>query len=167
MDFDRTWNANQIEMYSDASKNPSLGFGVIRENSWMYRQWDSDFIINHDPSIGYLKLFGVVATVLNWLDHFSNRRIILHCDNQSVVAKINNMTSSCKNCLQLIRLLVLHSMKCNIRVFTKYISSRANRNSDLLSRLKIKTFLDQKMTWDKYPTGIPTRIWPMSKVWIY
>ena len=114
MDFDRTWNANQIEMYSDAFKNPSLGFGGICKNSWMYRQWDSDFIINHDPSIGYLKLFGVVATILNWLDHFSNRRIILHCDNQSVVAMINNMTSSCKNCLQLIRLLILHSMNCNI-----------------------------------------------------
>ena len=31
MDFDRTWNADQIEMYSDASKNPSLGFGGICE----------------------------------------------------------------------------------------------------------------------------------------
>ena len=38
MDFDRTWNAEEISMYSDASKNPVLGFGSISKNSWMYQQ---------------------------------------------------------------------------------------------------------------------------------
>ena len=139
MDFDKTWNAEEIKMFSDASKNPKLGFGSICDRLWTFSQWDSDFITEHNPSIEYLELFGVLVSVINWLHHFKNQRIILFCNNQSMVSMINSTTSSCKNCLVLIQLLVFHSLKHNVRVFACYITSKANKPADFLSRLKIKT----------------------------
>ena len=41
------------------------------------------------PSIEYLELYAVTAAVLTWIHQFKNRRIILFCDNQSVVDMIN------------------------------------------------------------------------------
>ena len=58
---------------------------------------------------------------------------MLFCDNTSAVEMINNTTSSCQNCMVLIRILVLESLKSNVRVFAKYISSKANAYSDALS----------------------------------
>ena len=126
LDFSKSRNAQEIEMFSDASRSKSLGFGGICEKSWVYGQWDSKFIEEFEPSIEYLELYAVVVTVLNWLDRFRNERITLFCDNQAVVSMINNNTSSCRNCLFLIRKLVLHSMVLNTRVFASYISSKAN-----------------------------------------
>ena len=84
-----------------------------------------------------------------------NQRIVLFCDNQAVVSMINNNTSSCKNCLVLIRMLVLHSMKLNTRVFARYVSSRANKNADLLSRLKVQEFKRRNQGCDVNMTAIP------------
>ena len=166
MDFSKTWEAAEICMYSDASKNPNLGFSGICGDSWMYKQWDPSFIMRDDPSIEYLELYAVLTTTLNWLHRFKNKRIILFCDNQSVVYMINNMTSSCKNCLCLIRKLVLHGLCLNTRVFAKHVTSRANKKSDLLSRLRIEQFKKISPHAELLPTKVPDVLWPMSKIWL-
>ena len=79
---------------------------------------------------------------------------------------INNSTSSCKNCLNLIRKLVLFSLKLNIRVYATYVSSRDNRRSDLLSRLRVETFLKENPDSECQPTPIPNDIWPINKIWL-
>ena len=165
LDFDVTNNATEISMFSDASRNRRLGFGSICQDSWTYLQWDEVFMIKNDPSIEYVELFAVLVSVKNWLDRFRNQRIVLFCDNQAVVSMINNNTSSCPNCLALIRILVLHSMIVNTRVFATYISSRANKSADLLSRLRIQKFKSLNPNVDENMTPIPTELWPMDKIW--
>ena len=78
---------------------------------------------------------------------------------------INNTTSSCPHCLMLLRMLVLHSMECNVCVFAKYISSKNNRNSDLLSRLKLDEFKRSNPQVEATSTEVPSVLWPMNKVW--
>ena len=124
LDFGTTWSAQQISMFSDASKGVDHGFGRIYQNSWVFGQWPKAFIENCNPSIEYLELFGVLVTVTNWLHRYRNKRVVLFCDNQAVVAMINNNTSSCKQCFILIRMLVLLSMELNARVLARYISSK-------------------------------------------
>ena len=119
----------------------------------------------NEPSIEYLELFAVVVGAYNWLHCYKNRQIILFCDNQSVVHMINKTTSSCGNCLILIRHLVLLSLKLNIRVFATYIRSKDNKSSDLLSRLKLNHFKKQKAMWDPQLTQIPAQLWPLEKIW--
>ena len=58
-------NAEQIDMYSDASGNFELGFGALCGPEWSYGQWNKSFCEKYKPSIEYLELFGVTVAVLN------------------------------------------------------------------------------------------------------
>ena len=165
MDFSKTILADQISMFSDASKNESLGYGGICGNSWLYGKWPTHFISKEDPSIAYLELYALVATVLAWIDSFKNRRVILFCDNQSEVQMINNTSSSFANCMRLLRIFVLKCLTENVRVFTCYIRSQDNKAADFLSRLKLKEFWKLKDSWDACPTDTPTELIPIYKVW--
>ena len=165
MDFRSLASTCEIEMYSDASKLEVLGFGGICGTSWMFAPWPKHFITDCDPSIAFLELFALIATVINWIHHFQNQRIILFCDNQSVVQMVNNTTSACPNCMYLIRKMVLKCLIENVRVYAKYIKSKDNTASDCLSRLKIDQFLQLKNNWDRVQTPVPQELWPISKVW--
>ena len=118
------------------------------------------------PSIEYLELFAVTVGVLNWVKLFHNRKIVLFCDNEAVVHMINNNTSSCKNCMVLIRLIVFEELKYNVRVFPRYVSSIDNAKSDALSRLQWQRF--KKLsdgTMNEKATPIPLVLWPMKRIW--
>ena len=64
LDHSSELSVNILDMYSDSLRNPELGFGAICQHSWMYSQWDSQFIKEYQPSIEYLELWAVLAGVL-------------------------------------------------------------------------------------------------------
>ena len=167
MDF-KTYNyAEKINMFSDATANKLLGFGAICGRSWMFHRWNQSFIDKVQPSIEYLELFALVAGCIQWLDRFQNKKIVLFCDNESVCKIVNKCTSSCKQCMVLIRILVLHSLTLNVRVYAKHLSSKANRDADLLSRMKIVRFKHLNPgKYEEYPTPVPHQIWPIQKIWL-
>ena len=159
-------NATQLTFSSDTSKNTELGFGAVFENQWTFGKWEPNFVKECDPSIEYLELFGVVAALLTWGDRIKNKWIAVYCDNMSVVGMINNTTSSCRNCMYLLRLLVLNNLVNNRRVFVRHITSKNNFLSDALSRLQFRRF------WRLAPPGMsPVKtpvsplVWPISKIW--
>ena len=159
-------NAQEIDMFSDASGNYKLGFGALCGPEWTYGQWDHDFCMTQEPSIEFLELFALTIGVLNWIRLFANRRVILFCDNESVVHMINNSCSNCKHCMVLIRLIVAESICRNVRVFAKHVGTKQNGKADALSRLDFQRFWRLSAdTMNPLPTGIPEAIWPMSKVW--
>ena len=167
MDFSKKWNAEEISFYMDASKNRKLGFGGFCEQSWMQYKW-MDIIEKYDPSIEYLELYAVVAGVLAWIHRFANKRIILFTDNESAQAMINKTSSNCKNCMVLIRILVLHSMIHNVRIYAKHVSSSDNGIADSLSRFQNERFrrLTRELNFEEFPTMISSEIWPINKIWI-
>ena len=167
LDFSQMLIADEINMYSDASGR--IGFGAICGSSWMTQTWPQEFIEKHKPSTEYLELFVVTAAVLAWISRFKNRRIILFCDNLSVVNMINFTTSSCKNCLVLIRAIVLKGLMDNTRIFARHVKGVNNGLADDLSRNKLVHFYQQCKKQDREidlgPTDIPSPIWPISKIW--
>ena len=167
MDFSEILVANEINFYTDSSKNPELGFGGMFGESYMYAKWNKNFIIENDPSITYLELYVVAAAILAWGKLLANRRVIIFCDNIGICGILNHMSSTCKNCMILVRLIVMNQMVNNSRIFAKWVPTKLNGPADALSRLKIDKFLKlQKFKVDKIPTAIPTEIWPMEKVFI-
>ena len=151
-------------MYSDASGK--LGYSAICLNSWQYAAWDNKFIKRHKPSIEYLELYALTAGVVSWIHRFKNRRIMLFCDNETVVKMIWKNTTSCKHCMKLVRIVVLYSMIHNVRVFAQHLKSAENCVADALSRLDIPKF--RHLSKDKYednPTPTPGEMWPVCKVW--
>ena len=159
-------HANQLRFWTDASKNENFGIGCVFMDSWLFCQWEEGFIRQYDPSIAYLELTALCVGVITWIEQFKNSRIVMFCDNMSVCAMVNKMTSSCKNCMKLLRILVLKCLYYNVRVFVRYIDTKSNVLSDSLSRMQIKKFRKLAPGADLRPTPIPARIWPPSKLWI-
>ena len=168
--FNDQRNAKTLNWYTDATANASLGMGGICGSDWFIYQWDEDFIIANKPSINYLELFALVTSVLMWLHKFQNMSIILFCDNTSVVHMVNNTTSSCVNCMVLIRLLVIECMKYNTKIIVEHVKGKLNIFADLLSRNKYKEFWAHvratKTKFNNRPSIVSDRIWPMEKVWV-
>ena len=161
-------DATVLDMYSDASGNFNLGFGAFCGTEWTFGQWDKNFCEEAQPSIKYLELFAVTVSVLNWLRFFKNRRIVLFCDNEAVVSMINNTSSKCKQCMVLIRMIVLEGLITNTKVFARYVRSKENGKADALSRLQFKRFWDlaKDDNMSLTPVSVPPSIWPMEKIWI-
>ena len=163
-------NATELDMYSDASGNYCLGFGAYCGTEWTFGQWDQEFCERTKPSIEYLEMFAVLVGVLNWLKLFKNCRIVLFCDNQSVVHMINNSSSSCKTCMVLIRLMTAECMFRNTRVFAKHVGTKDNGKADALSRLDFRRFWDLSAAhgpMNEQSTAIPKEIWPIEQIWRY
>ena len=67
----------------------------------------------------------------------------------------------------LIRYIVLESLRCNVRIKARYVSSKDNGKADALSRLDLNHF------WSLFGgdmncqnTAIPDELWPIDKLWI-
>ena len=118
--------------------------------------------------MAYLEQFAICIVVHVWSDDLRYLRCVLFCDNQSVVNMINQMTSSYKNCMKLIRMIMLLGLKINARVFAKYISSKNNFLADSLSRLQISKFkwASSHLAMEQHPSRILEAFWPISKVWV-
>ena len=79
------------------------------------------------------------------------------------------MTSGCKHCMHLIRLLVLWSLCYNFKIYAFYVESAKNELADSLGRLQLVRF--KKLCtkygnkWDQDPTALPWQLWPASGIW--
>ena len=167
LDFSNTLVADEIDMYSDASGR--IGFGAICGSAWISQEWEQTFLQEHNPSTEYLELFAVTAAVLSWIHQFRNKRIILFCDNKSVVDMINLTTTSCKNCMVLIRIIILKGLLESVRIFARHVKGVNNGIADSLSRMKFIQFhklcKDSERVVDIKPSPVPAAIWPLSKIW--
>ena len=167
LDFSTVIIADEIDMYSDASGK--IGMGALCGSHWMYCFWPENFLGACNPSIEYLELFGVTAAVLTWMHLFKNKRIILFCDNKSVVDMVNMTSTSCRNCMVLIRAIVLKGLMENVRVFAKHVEGVKNDLADSLSRGKISWFhklcARKGKSMDACPVSVPDMIWPPQKIW--
>ena len=170
LDFSSELTADVMDMFSDASRNPELGMGATFNNMWCYTAWEFDFISKNQPSIEYLELYALVVGVVLFGKHLMNKRIVLFCDNESVVSMVNSTSSCCKNCMILIRILVWESLTKNIRVFARHIKGSLNYFSDSLSRLQLDRFKKLQVKHNKFfkeqPESMPDLLWPMSKLWV-
>ena len=165
MEFGRI-TAEVIDMYSDASRNFNLGFGAYCGPEWSVGQWNRSFMEKYEPSIEYLELYALLVGVLNWIKLFKNKKIVLFCDNEAVVHMVNNNSSTCKHCMQLIRIIVLECMVQNVRVLARHVGTKDNGKADALSRLDFNRF--RRLgghSMNKESTKIPENIWPLSKIW--
>ena len=151
--------AKDVGMYSDASGSSIKGAGTYCGSAWTVCQWDKIWMDTEQPSIEYLELYGVTIGILLWLNKFGNSTIKLHCDNESVYRMINKSSTSCKNCMVLIRIIVLECLKCNVHLTAEWLSTGDNGMADALSRMDFKRFRKlAKGTMDIWPARLPHEI---------
>ena len=159
--------AKDINMYSDASGCITKGAGAYCGSAWTVCQWDKDWFLRANPSIEFLELYGVAIAVLLWIKKFKNSAVKLHCDNECVCRWINNSSSSCKNSMILIRIIVLECLVNNVDLSAEWVSTKDNGKADALSRLDFRRF--RKLAKNKMnllPEVLPHNIWPIQNIWI-
>ena len=169
MDMDNTISSTDVDFFTDASANAQLGCGGISGKDWFIMQWNENFIKKFTPSINYLELYAVMIAVENWIYKYKNQRIYIFCDNMSVVQMINSTTSRCKNCMVLLRLMVLRGLTHNVKISAKHVPGKLNVYSDYLSRLKYKQFRQlarkENRQFSSTPANIPESL-KMEDLWI-
>ena len=160
--------STEICFYSDASAALDLGYGCILNTKWIQGFWDKQFMTTNKPSIEFLELFALCAGIFTWQNEraLNNCRIMVFCDNQGVIGMVNNMTSSCRHCMLLIRMLVLNNLKCNRRLRATYVASKENELADALSRGQMTRFRRKGPHMDEYTHRIHEDLWPMEKIWM-
>ena len=161
-------NAEILNFYSDASKRHNFGIGAVFNNHWIKGVWTADFIKKADPSIEFLELYAVTIALYTWrsMPELNNGRVVLFCDNQAVQHMINNLASSCPQCMKLIRLIALLGIQNNIRVFVDYVRTTDDILADSLSRDDMKRFwANAPRTMYKLQDNKPNFLWPETKIW--
>ena len=168
IDLETQVTAAELAFFSDASLNPKFGIGARVDKEWLYGQWPEGFILGKKPSIEYAELFALVIAVFVWAPKLKNHRVIIFCDNESMVSMVNKTTSSCKNCMILIRKLVLKCLQFNFRLFGRHLVGALNEVADSLSRLDFKHFdkLAHELHLKNMPQDLPMDLWPVTKVWM-
>ena len=158
-----------LNFYTDAS---SLhGCGGVHNDEWFLIPWDEDFITMNELSINYLELYALTVGVMSWLkDEYQGKNLVIFCDNQSVIHMVNQGISKCRNCMILIRSLVLHCMIYYIKLKVKYVRSSDNTYADYLSRMMYGKFRKlARINGDVFrsqPIQVPDDLWPMDKLWM-
>ena len=170
IDFDTLITSEDVDFYTDATANPELGCGGISGPDWYILQWNVKFIKKFKPSINYLELYAATVAITLWIHKFQNKRICIFCDNMSVVQMINKSTSSCKNCMVLLRRIVLMAISHNVKITVKHVPGKLNNFSDSLSMLQYSNFRKearkQGRKFNNKPCPIPLELWPMENLWL-
>ena len=166
MDF-TCLTAHDIYFYTDASSK--IGMGAINNTSWMYYMWDERFLTKYQPQIQCLEMYALVAAVITWIHRYRNRCVTIFTDNRNVMNAVNDNSMSCKQCMVLVRILVLHCLNVNVRVFVNYVRSKDNELADALSHGQLALFKQKakkaEIELEHTPTPIPSLLLPMEKIW--
>lgn len=170
-DFHSALVADELQWYTDSSKNELLGFGCYFQGRYAFASWNEsepDLIRTYNPSINFLELYAIAVSIELWCSRVKNRRVIIFSDNESAVHMINNGSSGCPNCMKLIRIITLTSLRNNTRFFLRHIPGKFNVLSDSLSRMDFKRFLRfaPKDNLRSQPEKLPPSIWPIRREWL-
>ena len=167
VDLDTITLAAEMAFYMDSSANENLGFGgICSSKDWFFGQWEPKYIKKFKSSIEYLELYAVAVGLFIFAERFRKLKLLIHCDNNSIVQMINKTSSGCEHCMHLLRMIVLKGLYCNFRIVAKHVGTKANGLADSLSRLQWTRFLQlSKGSRNKFPATLPNELWPASKIW--
>jgi hypothetical protein len=120
--------SNTVSLLSDAS---GLGFAAVFGSRYIQGSWPPSW---SKYGITIKELYPITLAVELWGSALSTKRIMLHCDNQSVVHIINSQTAKCPLTMRLVRRLTVASMSSNLVLRSVHIRGVDNTLADLLSR---------------------------------
>lgn len=125
-----------------ASDSSLFACGATFKDQWFAFEFTPE-MISCNTDIAVKELVALTLAVLCWGGHFRGQRLLVHCDNQVVNAAISSGTCKNRDVMLVLRFLVLHCLHLGITVSTSYIRSADNLGPDLLSRMRVRHFLDR------------------------
>ena len=135
---------------SDASG--VYGCGAWWQSRWFQFQWPHNFI---QQPIATKELLPIVLACLVWGKLWRNQGILVHSDNEAVVAVINSGYSKDSSLMQLLRCLFFIKAYFEISLSAIHIKGEDNVGADAISRNNLHVSFAQVPQADPYPTPIP------------
>jgi hypothetical protein len=114
--IDQYWTSNEaIELFTDSAGGSDRGFGIYFNGKWAQTCWPSDWLKNGIlQEITFLELFPVVVDIHLWGHQLENKKLMFNIDNKAVVTILNKKSSKSPRVMNLVRKLVLITLKYNI-----------------------------------------------------
>jgi hypothetical protein len=79
------------------SSASTLGFGGYFQGRWFSSPWPSElsYIMESEMSMAFRELYPIVVAAVLWSKYWIKKRIVFHCDNESMVHIINCLRKIC------------------------------------------------------------------------
>ena len=141
-----------MELYTDAFN--SHGFRAVTGSRRIGKYYQT---LESGKSTAWQELFAVVVACLMWGKTWSVKRVLFHCDNQSVVHLWQHGSSSCPNLMALVRWLFFTAANNNYTVVVRHILNAYNVIADALSHAQMPKFHALAPRTAPQPTPLPAK----------
>ena len=148
-------DAPDLSLYTDASE--AREYGAYFQGHWFWGDWapSQKLVINNDMSIVYQELFPIVLAAFVWDCAWSQKHILLHCDNEATVSAIDKGTSRSPLTAKLLRKLTLCSMLGGFVIRASHVPRKINHIADALSCNQVSKFFTLAPNACHLPTEVP------------
>ena len=107
-----------VEVQTDACYD---GIGAFYAGDWTYVHFASALSIAKDLHINYMETLAIIMVAERWRAAWSNKHIIIHCDNQPAVSIINKCSTRNSILMSFLLRLFWLSAIYNFRITARYI----------------------------------------------
>ena len=142
-----------LHMASDASG--SWGCGAWHGREWFQLRWDAR---SAPLSIMLKELLPIVLACAVWGPAWGSHGVVVHCDNQAVLACLHSRTSHDKHIMHMLRTLAFVEAIHSFSLLPVYINTWDNHLADDLSRDKLSSFLSKVPHTAPRATQLPTQL---------
>ena len=115
--------------------------GCFYEGQFVYTPWDTWSGTDH-LHINHKEALSLEPAVAQWASQWSNKKVIVHCDNQAAVSMLNKCSSRDPTVMASLRRIFWWSAKYNFRICAIYYPGKDNFIADAVSRLHEPYFKD-------------------------
>ena len=127
----------ECQFFTDAS---NVGFGYYFQGHWCQGKLPDTHFQDRLMSINWRELYTVTMALDIWGDKFRAKRILVHCDNTSIMQIMAKCSSKSKSMMVLVCSLTMFSMWYNFDLCLQHIPRVDKGIADALSRFNHDQF---------------------------
>ena len=138
--------ATDIQLFTDSTDKAHGGF---YNNMWFQGQFP-DILLQEDTSMALFELYPIVMACALWGHNWTRRRILMNCENESVVYIINKGRSKIPSIMKLVRRMTYLSATPNFTIQARHLRSEENCIADAISCYQIWHHFLTRNLWHVY-----------------
>ena len=110
--------STECQLFTDAS---DVGFGCYFQGHWFQSRFPESCFQDGPISINWRELYAITMALAIWGDQFKGKRILVHCDNTSVMQIMAKCSSRSKATMVLVCSLAMFGMQNNFDLCLQHI----------------------------------------------
>ncbi|XP_055344374.1 uncharacterized protein LOC129592381 [Paramacrobiotus metropolitanus] len=147
------WTRSDVlHLYTDASA--THGLGAYCQGAWFQLHWQL-WITELQPCIEYLEMVPILLSVIVWGKKLAGLKVVFHCDNAGATHAWENLRSTNRGVLDIMRRLVKAAAVANMTLTLKHIAGINNEIADALSRFQQSRFRRLAPQAELHPVDCP------------